>query len=236
MKHETGHKVPPFEQSERVTLGGSSFMKKSLLITTLLTVVLLCASVVSAQSISVFGGLGSGSLELDGESLESSGLAIQAGILYGVTNDLGIGFMFDRVNASDKGYIMVDAGYGPELLSAKMLATLTGYNGVVHYDLVDSDLKLGVFGGAGLYKLHFKLSATDGVDSLTLKWRTESAFGFVAGGQAKYPLTADLYLTGNATYRSATFEEEIFQGDTYTYPEPLAASGWSFGGGFGYNF
>lgn len=153
-------------------------MRKPLLIITLLSCLLLAATTASAQSYTIFGGLGSGTLETNGNEAAKSGLALQVGVLSEITNR--------RRSRSVQS-------------SNEIYRNRRSSERVLHSQ-----------------------------DRVRPRFRS--------GGQMKYPLNQDLQLTGNVTYRSATFTKQTVQGITQTFPEPMEVSGLSFGAGLGYTF
>ena len=113
-------------------------MRKSLFVVSVLAVLLLTASLASAQSFSVFGGAGIGSisLTLDGSKYDNEltpGLALQVGGLYQVTDQLGVGVMYDRVANNEK--------------NSDLVHTLSGFAAVAHYNVADDDFGFAVSGG-----------------------------------------------------------------------------------------
>lgn len=199
-------------------------MRKSLFVVSVLAVLLLTASLASAQSFSVFGGAGIGSISLtvDGSKPDNEltpGLALQVGGLYQVTDQLGVGVMYDRVANNEK--------------NSDLVHTLSGFAAVAHYNVADDDFGFAVFGGVGSYTY----AGTDKEYSL----KFNPGLGFVLGVQADYAFSEDISLLAKASYRSASSK-----GATFTHKEtggsiPLddakaSAGAWSVTAGIVYQF
>lgn len=200
-------------------------MRKSLLLVTLLASLLLSTAVVSAQSMSLIGGLGLGSLSEFTATSDfdfDSGLAFQGGAVYDLTNNFGIGALYDRTSGS------VSSG------TSTIGVTLSGFNAILQVNMPSSGAGLGAFGGVGIYDYTMRVSSPG---YFPYRLKTKSALGFIFGAQAKYPLSPDLHLTGTAAYRSAKFTEATENGiDYYPLVTEFIAHGWSFGGGVGFSF
>lgn len=202
-------------------------MRKSLFVVSVLAVLLLTASLASAQSFSVFGGAGIGSisLTLDGSKYDNEltpGLALQVGGLYQVTDQLGVGVMYDRVANNEK--------------NSDLVHTLSGFAAVAHYNVADDDFGFAVFGGVGSYTY----AGTDKEHST----KFNPGLGFVLGVQADYAFSEDISLLAKASYRSASSKGVTFTdketGHSIT-PDDLkdlkaSAGAWSVTAGIVYQF
>lgn len=206
-------------------------MRNGLLLTILVSLLIMSAGTASARPISVFGGFGYGTITSDQFGTEGldGGLAIQVGALYSLTDEFAVGVMLDRLTSSQKE--VFDPSHKVE-----GVATLTGYDGVAHYTMADAAVKIGVFGGLGLYNMQMKVTETFQGATLSATTNTESTLGFVAGTQLSYAINPEMYVAGNLAYRSTSFSKMSVGGITETLPENLNISGLSFGLGVGYEF
>lgn len=185
-------------------------MRKSLLLTVLLSLLLLSATAVSAQSLSAFGSVGWGTLNVtvDGNKLGTSegDLALQAGMRYHWLDNVSVGLMYDKTTS--------------RVREEDMSVSLVGYNALleVDFDVVPADFDLGLVAGLGSYTL----SASRGAHTDTL----DPAFGYLVGANVKYDFGNDWSATGNVAYRTATFKDSV----------DIVVGGWSFGVGIVYEF
>lgn len=199
-------------------------MRKSLFVVSVLAVLLLTASLASAQSFSVFGGAGIGSISLtvDGSKYPNEltpGLALQVGGLYQVTDQLGVGVMYDRVANNEK--------------NSDLVHTLSGFAAVAHYNVADDDFGFAVFGGVGSYTY----AGTDKEYS----YKFNPGLGFVLGVQADYAFSEDISLLAKASYRSASFKGGTLTQKKTDVSIPLddakaSAGAWSVTAGIVYQF
>lgn len=199
-------------------------MRKSLFVVSVLAVLLLTASLASAQSFSVFGGAGIGSISLtvDGSKYDNEltpGLALQVGGLYQVTDQLGVGVMYDRVANNEK--------------NSDLVHTLSGFAAVAHYNVADDDFGFAVFGGVGSYTY----AGTDKEYSS----KFNPGLGFVLGVQADYAFSEDISLLAKASYRSAsskgmTVTHKETDGSTTLDDAKASAGAWSVTAGIVYQF
>lgn len=231
-------------------------MRKSLSLTVVLALVLLTASVASAQSFSVFGGMGYGSMthSLKVSNVENgssgSAMVLQVAGVFNVTGNFGVGLLVDRVAANST---QVNP---PSTLSTSY--ALTGLNAIAVYGFDVAGIDVDVFGGVGSYGYadSEEITITDGVtkESVVLNMKTDRrALGYIGGAQVKAPVVSDLYLTGTVAYRSVRWSEgklnvslrEVYEDpfDKYqSYDEAegkfqsLGFGGWSLGLGLSYEF
>lgn len=208
-------------------------MRKSLLLTMMLVLVLLVGSMASAQSLSLVAGVGIGSLSLtvEGEDYSGdlqSGLAFQVGALYNVSNSWSVGLLYDRVRNVDKS-----SPLDPDLVHA-----LAGTNVFVQFHPGGVNSGFALFGGLGSYA--YSIRATEGSDSVELKFGP--AFGYMLGGQLKHQLSGNWSLTGSAAYRAANFSSATLSltggghSGSVDFDADARASGWSVTFGFAYDF
>lgn len=210
-------------------------MRKSLLLTTLLALVLLSATVVSAEPITVIGSLGYGSLSMKNQVTDDEeitftlpGLTLQVGAVYRLAGNFGVGGLFDATSGSFET-LYKEPGIS---VSESITMSLTGFNAIAYYALEGQGLDGGLFGGVGRYTLTMKSDGFYGSDETKM----EPAFGFVGGAQLKAPVTTGLYLTGNAAFRTASFSKATTSGHPGTIDVKSTANAWSVGVGLGYEF
>src|SRR5690606_7701773 len=198
-------------------------MRKSLFVVSVLAVLLLTASLASAQSFSVFGGAGIGSISLTSGGSKypnelTPGLALQVGGLYQVTDQLGVGVMYDRVANNEK--------------NSDLVHTLSGFAAVAHYNVADDDFGFAVFGGVGRY--------TYAGTAKEYSTKFNPGLGFVLGVQADYAFSEDISLLAKASYRSASFKGAtvtLKETDPMTFDDAKASAGaWSVTAGIVYQF
>ena len=231
-------------------------MRKSLSLTVVLALVLLTASVASAQSFSVFGGMGYGSMthSLKVSNVENgssgSAMVLQVAGVFNVTGNFGVGLLVDRVAANS-------TQVNPQSTLSTSYA-LTGLNAIAVYGFDVAGIDVDVFGGVGSYGYadSAEITITDGVtkESVVRNTKTDRrALGYIGGAQVKAPVVSDLYLTGTFAYRSVRWSEgklnvslrEVYEdptGKDQSYDEAevkfqsLGFGGWSLGLGLSYEF
>jgi len=238
-------------------------MRKSLSLTVVLALVLLTPSVASAQSFSVFGGMGYGSMthSLKVSNVENgssgSAMVLQVAGVFNVTGNFGVGLLVDRVAANST---QVNPRF-LELPGQSTLSTsyaLTGLNAIAVYGFDVAGIDVDVFGGVGSYGYadSTEITITDGVtkESVVRNTKTDRrALGYIGGAQVKAPVVSDLYLTGTVAYRSVRWTNGKFESRLRVAVEDqlgktegsivldeefqsLGLSGWSLGLGLSYEF
>lgn len=238
-------------------------MRKSLSLTVVLALVLLTASVASAQSFSVFGGMGYGSMthSLKVSNVENgssgSAMVLQVAGVFNVTGNFGVGLLVDRV-AANSTQVNPRLLVLPDQSTLSTSYALTGLNAIAVYGFDVAGIDVDVFGGVGSYGYadSEEITITDGVTkaSVVLNMKTDRrALGYIGGAQVKAPVVSDLYLTGTVAYRSVRWSEgklnvslrEVYEDpfDKYqSYDEAevkfqsLGFGGWSLGLGLSYEF
>lgn len=216
-------------------------MRKILVVTMASAMVLLMASLASAQAFSVFGGIGYGVLTAvspmgeDG-SLEytTPAMALQVGGVYHFTENLGVGVLYDRLSHHESHAASVPG----DDFSYKLSSVLSGFNAIATYSFNLSGMDLDVFGGLGSYGLVTTQSEDPGDDE-KMEPNTRG-LGFVGGARVKAPVASDLYLTGTFAYRSVSWGEVELESTDPSVPiaeyEWMRISGWSIGLGLAYEF
>lgn len=215
-------------------------MRKSLALMMTLALVLAAASVASAQSYSVFGNVGYGSLgtstKIDRDStleMSGSGMALQIGGMYDVNENLAVGVLYDRV-AVHSGYqgsalsssdvTFPDVTFSDvTLTSLTASSVLSGFNAIVSYKFDNPIVRFDVFGGVGSYGFSSKYGfsgklSEQGQDPVSFRGEVNSniadrALGFIGGARVEAPLTSDLVLTGTFAYRSVNWGRTTLEVD-----------------------
>src|SRR5690606_24472755 len=145
-------------------------------------------SVASAQSFSVFGGMGYGSMthSLKVSNVENgssgSAMVLQVAGGFNVTGNFGVGLLVDRVAANST-----------QVTPQSTLSTsyaLTGLNAIAVYGFDVAGIDVDVFGGVGSYGYadSTEITITDGVtkESVVRNTKTDRrALGYIGGAQVK---------------------------------------------------
>lgn len=240
-------------------------MRKSLVLTLTLALVLAAASVASAQSYSVFGNVGYGSLgtstKIDRDltlEMSGSGMALQIGGMYDVNENLAVGVLYDRV-AVHSGYQGSALSSSDVTFSDVTLTVLSGFNAIVSYKFDNPIVRFDVFGGVGSYGFSSKYGFSEklseqGQDPVSFREEenrniADRALGFIGGARVEAPLTSDLVLTGTFAYRSVNWGRTTLEVDSTISNdagkvsesstqnlESFSARGWSIGVGVTYKF